>query len=100
MLNQIQLFFLPYSHRLPPLKLAEEYHVDDELLAQLEEKCMDKAKRRLEAETCVRVIKHQHLGQVEIAQNSFVLKREHFVVVRSLGMIIFTFLFLCLYTTT
>jgi hypothetical protein len=54
---------------------------------------MDKAKRRLEAETCVRIMKHQHLGQVEIA---------HFVVVRSLGMIIpfkysvpylFTFLF-------
>ena len=71
------LFF--HHFRRPPVKVPEEYQVDDELLAQLEEKCMDKAKRRLEAEICVRVFKHQHLGQVQLA---------HFVVVRSLGMFI------------
>jgi hypothetical protein len=70
----IALKFSMTVHRNPPLMTPEEYRVSDEALAQLQATIMDKAKKRLENETCVRIFKR--LDQLEAG---------HFIACRAPG---------------
>lgn len=82
-------------HRAPPHMTPEEYRVPDEVIAQLQEVCMDKARKRLEVVSAFEIIKVrsgkpiQKLLQNETCCRIFkqlqCLEPTHFVVVSSSG---------------